>query len=221
MTAPHDQRRESAQGDDQTAPDDHTALLLPPSGSSGNHAPLPERDALDAMVRSGVLPEDLVDLMLAAVPGLPFEVDNAQSIARWLDQATRALGHRSDLLRLSREVERLLDERWKAERACQRRDDELARRARVRSAKTAGTYWRDRDARRTATQATHVDVDPDAWARFKAELIRERTTVGEALGSLVRAAIADGQILGEVSGFPTSRKTAPPVVIDESSPESR
>ena len=69
-------------------------------------------------------------------------------------------------------------------RAHARRVERLAEDA---AARAAGTYWRDRDVRRTSTRPIHVDVDPAAWAALKSAAIRRRTTVGEMVGCLVRA----------------------------------
>lgn len=69
------------------------------------------------------------------------------------------------------------------------------------AAKAAGTYWRDRDARRRATRPIHVDVDPDAWATLKLDAVRRRTTVGESVGAMVCAEVGRrGQTFGQTRG---------------------
>ena len=77
----------------------------------------------------------------------------------------------------------------------------LAHRTEVAAAKRDRTYWRDRDARRAATRPIHVEVNSGVWQRTKLEALRRGTTLGEAVGDLVRAEVkSDGQTLGHDLG---------------------
>ncbi|HYD10378.1 MAG TPA: hypothetical protein VEA78_09760, partial [Acidimicrobiales bacterium] len=64
-------------------------------------------------------------------------------------------------------------------------------------AKENGTYWCERDGRRTAKQSTHVLVDPDAWQAMKDEARRQGTSVGELVGMWVGNMPAEPDWLGD------------------------
>lgn len=63
------------------------------------------------------------------------------------------------------------------------------------AAREAGTYWRDRDARRAATKPVHIETSDESWSVFKAETVGRGETVGEILGAMVRRVLAVGQPL--------------------------
>ena len=160
-----------------------TDLPLPLRGRSGN----PEDEVLQALRAAGIGLERIVDLVTSGVEAPPLNTVDRGEVARWVERATQRIVDPDQGRRLRRTVLDLLDAQLHLDYHARAHARRVERLAEVAAARAAGTYWRDRDARRTSTRPIHVAVDPTAWAALKAEATRRRTTLGETVGRLVRA----------------------------------
>ncbi|MGI8663820.1 MAG: hypothetical protein ACR2LQ_11510 [Acidimicrobiales bacterium] len=175
-----------------------TDLQLPKIGNCGNHDG-GERAVLEALRAAGIGLGEIVDLLTRTVDAPPLDSADERAVRRWVDDATRRMIDPHRARRLRRSVLELLE----AQRLLTYEVAEHARRvervAADAAARAAGTYWRERDGRRTSTRPIHVDVDPSAWAAMKLDAVRGGSTVGEVVGELVRAAVhRRGQVSGQV-----------------------
>ena len=183
---------------DESEPDEsHTALLLSLRGSSGNHD-----DAVIQVLRSaGIGLEEIVQVVTGAAEAPPLNTIDPAEVSRWVDRAAAQLVSPRRARGLGRVVSDLLDvQRW-LDYYDADHSELVKRRAEVATAKHDRTYWRDRDARRTATPPIHVEVDPNAWRRVKLDTLRQGSTLGEVVGELVHVEVgAGGQTIGEDFG---------------------
>lgn len=177
-----------------------TDLHLPLSGRSGNHDAAVEH-ALDVLQAAGIGLDKIVDLVTNAVPAPPLNTADTKEVLEWLDVATWRILNYETSWRVRRGVLDLLDAQFHLDYHARRHAERIQWLAEDHAAKVAGTYWRDRDARRRATRPIHVDVDPDAWAALKLDAVRRGTTLGEAVGALVTAEVGrGGQTFGQTRG---------------------
>ena len=193
-------------------PDD-TDLPLPLRGRSGNHDAAAEQ-VLEVLTAAGIRLEKIVGLVTSAVPAPPLHTSDRGEVMRWLDLATDRIIDFEASRRVRRGVLDILDAQFHLEYHARRHAERIAAQAERHAAKAAGTYWRERDARRTATRPIHVEVDPPAWAAMKLETIRSRTTVGEAVGVLIQSDVerrhqAHGETDGETPADWSDRRGQP------------
>ncbi len=159
--------------------------FIPLRGRSGN----PNDAVIQALRAAGIGLDAIVDVLTGGVEAPPLNTVDRREVVRWVERAADRMINPDQGRRLRRAVLDLLDAQLHLDyhaRVHARRADRLAE---VAAARAAGTYWRDRDARRTSTRPIHVDVDPAAWAALKAAAIRSGTTLGEMVGCLVRAKV--------------------------------
>jgi hypothetical protein len=177
-----------------------TDLLLPKIGSSGNRV---ER-LVHLLVQEGIVPGDLLMAAWMTLPGVPMAaqtLDEVQAFVADVDATVHAA-------HVGRELARRVHDAVLAHEELERRIEDDIRRMRDREAdqraKEDGTYWRERDGRRTARLATHVLVHRDAWSAMKREAQLGHTTVGELVADWVRdltdeaARAADGDVRSTV-----------------------
>lgn len=162
-----------------------TDLPLPLRGRSGN----PDDAVVQALRAAGIRLETIVDLVTSGVEAPPLNTVDRREVLRWMERAEERIIDPDQGRRLRRTVLDLLDAQLHLDYHARVHARRVERLAEVAAARAAGTYWRDRDARRTSTRPIHVDVDPAAWATLKAVTIRRGTTLGEMVGSLVRAQV--------------------------------
>jgi hypothetical protein len=170
-----------------------TDLLGPPRGTEGNHdAHLIE--LLEALLDDGHDPAELGAALWRRVPPPPIESMDWRATRRWLDGALWAAPTYDDMVDLRRATRNVLEYRWRAGRWVDdlRRTVE-AKRAEL-AARDAGTYWRNRDARRSATRPMHIDVGDETWSAFKRDVVSHGETIGAALGRLVSEAVVAGDL---------------------------
>ena len=86
---------------------------------------------------------------------------------RWADRAADQMVDPRRSRWLRRVVTDLLDAQFRLDHHAAEHTRNLQRHAEIASARRARTYWRDRDARRSATRPTHFEVDPEACQRMK------------------------------------------------------
>jgi hypothetical protein len=170
-----------------------TDLLGPPRGTEGNHdAHLIE--LLEALLDDGHDPTELGAALWRRVPLPPIEDMDWLATRRWLDRALWAAPTYDDMVDLRRATRDVLEYRWRAGRwVDDHRRTVEAKRAEL-AAREAGTYWRNRDARRSATRPMHIDVGDETWSAFKRDVVSRGETIGAALGRLVSEAVADGHL---------------------------
>lgn len=157
-----------------------TDLPLSPCGNNGNVA---ERAKTDRETDVWTLLDEAGE----PLPRPPVELLDAEAILDWIERASARLLFRRDRQRLLREAMRVLDDDWRTALATDRLREQFDRQQDRLAAKAAGTYWRERDAYRRATQSEHVVVNGDAWDRAKLKAIVQRSTVGAVVGRLVTA----------------------------------
>ena len=165
-------------------PDD-TDLPLPLRGRSGN----PDDAVVRALRSAGIGLEAIVEIVTGGVEAPPLNTVDRRDVIRWVERAAARMIDPDQGRRLRRTVLDLLDAQLHLDHHARAHARRFERLAEVAAAQTAGTYWRDRDGRRTSTRPIHVDVDPAAWAALKAAVIRTGTTLGEMIGSLVRVKV--------------------------------
>ncbi len=181
---PAPQEPPSSQDSLSTTPmPDGTDLPLPLRGRSGN----PDDAVVQALRAAGIGLEAIVELVTGGVEAPPLNTVDRREVLRWVERAAERIIDPDQGRRLRRTVLDLLDAQLHLDYHARMHARRVERLAEVAAARAAGTYWRDRDARRTSTRPIHVDVDPAAWAALKSVAIRRRTTVGEMVGCLVRA----------------------------------
>jgi hypothetical protein len=179
-------------------PNPDTALPLPKVGNGGNTV---ER-LVHLLVKEGVLPGDLLMAAWQTLPAAPMASQRESELRAFV----RDVRERAGLLSFSRELARQVHDAVTMQRELERRLDDDIRRMRDREkdqrAKNEGTYWRERDGRRTARQPAHVLVKPAAWEAMKREAQLRRTTVGELVGQWIRDLTSDPSQTedGKVSG---------------------
>lgn len=155
---------------------------------------------VDVLVREGILPGELLMAAWMTLPGVPMAAQTLDDVRAFVADVDATARHASVARRLAREVHAAVmaqeEVEWRIRedtRGMQEREADL-------EAKKAGSYWRQRDGRRTAKQSTHVLVDPDAWQAMKEEARRQQTTVGEIVGAWVTAMVSDPSQLAEAQG---------------------
>jgi len=157
-------------------------LPLSPCGNNGN-----------VVERAGTDPDtDVWSLLSEAgepLPAPPVEWLDAEAVLDWIERASARLLFRRDRQRLLRDAMRVLDDDWRTALATDRLREQLDRQEDRLAAKAAGTYWRERDAYRRATQSVHVVVDGEAWDRAKLEAMVQQSSVGSVVGRLVAAEV--------------------------------
>src|SRR5205823_14547634 len=109
--------------------------------------------------------------VIEPLPDPPFEVLNDGAVLDWVERATARLMFRRDRQRLLRQAMRVLEDDWRTAMASAALRDQLHRQQIRLRARARGTYWRERDHHRAATQPTHVRVDLRAWERAKAKAL--------------------------------------------------
>jgi hypothetical protein len=167
--------------------DPGTDLLLPKIGSSGNRL---ER-LVHLLVQEGIVPGDLLMAAWMTLPGVPMAaqaLDEVHAFVAGVDATVHAA-------HLGRELARRVHDAVLEHEELERRIHDDIQRMRDREAdqraKEEGTYWRERDGRRTARRSTHVLVDPDAWIAMRREAHLRSTTVGELVAEWVREMTVD------------------------------
>jgi len=194
---------------------DDTDLPLPLRGRSGNHADAAEQ-ALEVLTAAGISLEEIVDLVTGATPAPPLHTTDRGEVMRWLQLASDRIIDFETGRRVRRGVLEILDAQFHLEHHARRHAERIAAQAERHAAKAAGTYWRERDARRATRRPIHVEVDPEAWAAMKLDTIRTRTTVGEAVGVLIQSDVerrhqAHGEMDGEIPADWSDRRGQPGV----------
>ena len=185
---------------------DGTDLPLPLRGRSGN----PEDAVVQALRAAGIGLEAIVELVTGGVEAPPLHTVDRRDVARWVERAADRIIDPEQGRRLRRTALDLLDAQLHLDHHAKAHARRVKRLAEVAAARAAGTYWRDRDARRTSTRPIHVDVDPAAWSALKTTAIRSGTTLGEMVGCLVRAELESVDRTIEMTGSaPTSAETVP------------
>jgi len=177
-------------------PDD-TDLHLPLGGRSGN----PSYAVIQALRAAGVGLDAIVDVVTRGVKAPPLNTVDRREVVRWVERAADRIIDPDQGRRLRRTVLDLLDAQLHLDYHARAHARRVERLAEVAAARAAGTYWRDRDARRTSTRPIHVEVEPAAWAALKALTIRRGTTVGEMVGCLVRAEVESGDRMKSKSRY--------------------
>jgi hypothetical protein len=196
---------------DPTFPKPDTDLPLPKVGNSGNNV---ER-LVQLLVQEGILPGDLLMTAWQTLPAAPLGTQSAAELRTFVAEVRE----RARLLSFTRELAWQVHEAVTAQHELERRLDDDIRRMRDwendQRAKCEGTYWPERDNRRTARQPTHVLVDPEAWRAMKRAAHLQRTTVGELVAGWVRgmaqepSQAANGKVLGKVSSLSNSDGKVP------------
>lgn len=160
----------------------HTDLPLLPGGNNGNEVGAPNADSVANIER-------LFAEAVEAIPEPPVTVFTTAAVVDWIERATVQIKFRRERQRLLREALRVLERDFRSAIASEQLRERLDRlHARV-AARVAGTYWRERDSHRSATQATHLVVDSSAWDRARLEAMTLRTSVGVVVGPLVMAEV--------------------------------
>ena len=156
---------------------------------------------VQALRAAGIGLDRIVDIVTGAAEAPPLNTIDPGQVFRWADRVAKQMVDPRRARRLRRVVADLLDAQFRLDYHAAEHTRSLQRHAGIAAARRAGTYWRDRDARRTATRPIHVAVDPEAWQRMKLDALRRGSTLGEAVGDLVRVEVgAGGQTLGQVFG---------------------
>jgi hypothetical protein len=159
-----------------------TDLPLSPGGNNGNTSAAPSADSVANIERWFA---DAIETL----PEPPFEVLSTQAVIDWIEQATANLQFRRERQHLLREALRALERDFRSALAGEALRERLDRLQARLSARAAGTYWRERDSRRSATQATHLVVDSEAWDQARLEAMTNRSSVGVVVGPLVVAEV--------------------------------
>lgn len=166
--------------------DDVTDLPLPQSGSSGSRL---DGDDDRGRPTAAELINALDRLLLVPVAPPLHDLD-PHVVARWAENASEALLYRRDRRRLVREVLRVLDEEWATAREIGQFREQIVARDKAHRQREEGTYWERRESGRVARQPIRAEVDPQAWARAKAQARREGLGIGEYVGKLITAEVA-------------------------------
>ncbi len=172
----------------------HTDLPLTRSVNGGNHVVSPDADVEDAW--------SLLDEAATALPEPPTDVLDAEAVLAWIRRVNRVLLYREDRRRLANEAMRVLERDFRTAMSVDRLREKLARDEAERHARQAGTYWAERDKRRSAQQPTHVEVDLDAWRATRARAAARGRSLGQEVGRLVGAEVAHPS----TGSTPTSEK---------------
>lgn len=164
---------------------DGTDLPLPLRGRSGNS----DDAVIQALRAAGIGLEAIVALVTGGVEAPPLNTVDRREVVRWVERAADRMIDPYQGRRLRRTVLDLLDAQLHLDYHARAQARRVERLAEVAAARAAGTYWRDRDARRTSTRPIHVDVDRAAWAALKALAIRRCITLGQMVGCLIKAEV--------------------------------
>jgi hypothetical protein len=186
-----------------------TDLPLPLRGRSGNHDD-GAVELLAALAGGGVALDQVAHRLVDAVPVPPLDSADWRAVAAWLTDAVDRCPDYWVGVRIRRAALALLRRQLRARRWAENHEQAVARKAAEIAAREAGTYWRDRDARRAATRPVHIETSDESWSVFKAETIGRGETVGEILGALVRRVLAVREPLAPPAepGHADSRETA-------------
>lgn len=168
--------------DDQTAtPGQHTDLPLSLRGNGGSS----RRAADDAEAATLEQLFEKLDRLLS-IPAAPSLNDaDHRAVERWSERAAAGLASRGEALKLVREVERLIADERRNARQVAYAEERIVQKLELARERAAGTHWKRRDSGRRAKQPTHVEVDPAAWRRARAEAARHGLGIGEFVGRLV------------------------------------
>lgn len=120
---------------------------------------------------------------------------------------------RREALKLVRQVERVLAEECRTARQIGCAQERIEQRRAMAMERAAGTHWQRRDGGRRAKQPTHVDVDPAAWRRAKADAATKGMTIGHYVGVLLRSAVEDD--LKVVDAYATTSRLFARVDVDK------
>lgn len=172
-----------------------TDLPLPLRGRSGNHNDRAV-ELLAALAEAGVSLDQVAHRLVDAVPAPPLDATDLRAVEAWLTNVMARCPDYWTGLSIRRAALDLLRQHRRARRWAAHHEQALTKRAADIAAREAGTYWRDRDARRAATKPVHIETSDESWSAFKAETLARGETVGEMLAAMVRRAVADGQPLG-------------------------
>jgi hypothetical protein len=144
-------------------------------------------DAAEAATLERLL--ERLDRLLAVPAAPPLAEADYRQVRSWAEQAAATLASRSDGLKLVRQVERVLAEECRTARQIGCAQERIEQRRALSEERAAGTHWHRRDSGRRAKQPTHVDVDPMAWRRARADAAKNGMTIGYYVGILVRSAV--------------------------------
>ena len=162
-------------------------------GTGGSHnAHLVE--LLQALLDRGHDPANLADELWSQLPAPPLAERDWRAIRDWLDVAVRLAPTYKDLEDLRRATRLVLADRWRVAHWFESHRRTVEAEQAELEAREAGTYWRDRDARRTATRPLHIDVDDETWSAFKRDVANRGDTLGAAIGRLVTEAVDQRQL---------------------------
>ena len=164
---------------DENLTQHHTDLPLSLRGNSGRGGPSNGREVTAADLL------DALDDTLTQPCGPPLHELDPRAVEQWLEMAARGLVFRRDQLALIRKVQRVLHEEWRSAWSIELMREQVEAREADRQARIDGTYWARRDGGRRARQATHVEVDHEAWASAKAAAQREGVGIGVFVGQLI------------------------------------
>jgi len=173
---------------------DGTDLPLPLRGRSGNHDDRAV-ELLVALSAGGVSLDQVAHRLVDAVLAPPLDSADWRAVEAWLTNAVDRCPDYWAGVRIRRAALDLLWQQLRARRWAECHEQAVSRKAAEIAAREAGTYWRDRDARRAATKPVHIETSDESWSAFKAETIGRGETVGEILGAMVRRVLAVGQPL--------------------------
>lgn len=129
-------------------------------------------------------PLDLLEVALTAVPAPPLDDTTRAAAYRWLAQVQAGMVFRREARILARALERAITEERHSRRHLEAISQSMRRRQADRAEIEAGTYWARREAGRVSQRPVRVEVDPEAWQRFKTKSAAAGTTVGELLGAI-------------------------------------
>lgn len=129
-----------------------TDLLGPPRGTEGSHDTTHLVELLEALLDQGHDPAELAKDLWRRVPAPPLEDMDWRATRNWLDAALRAAPTYDDMVDLRRATRDVLEYRWRAARWVDDHRRTVEAKQAELAARDAGTYWRERDARRSATR---------------------------------------------------------------------
>ena len=129
----------------------------------------------------------------------PLDSADWRAVEVWLAKAVHRCPDYWAGVRIRRAALDLLWQQCRARRWAEYYEQAVSKKAAEIAAREAGTYWRDRDARRVATKPVHIETSYESWSAFKAETLARGETAGVTLGAMVRRVLAVGQPLAAPS----------------------
>jgi hypothetical protein len=164
-----------------STPRHHTDLPLPLCGNSGSSRR--SAHAAEAATLRQLL--DHLDRLIKHPAAPPLDDVDWRTVRRWAEAAAEGLVSRREGLKLVRQVERVLADESHTAVRIRHANERIAQRLALAEERATSTHWKRRDAGRRAKQPTHVDVDPAAWRRARAEAVRQGIGIGEYVGRLI------------------------------------